>query len=241
MKKIYLICFASLLLATACGESAEKKAKREKTIADSVANVMAKRAQDSLENAKKQQDSIKFFEITSKADALFKTATENNSLIDLSEAKVIYESAETYVVSTYTQDILDNKLKALNTAIENHPETIREKLREKELKNPLDYLSVSNVRIETEVRVFDSNITRIKGKIHNSASVATFKDLKCEMIFYSKTGSVIKKEETTKYDYFEPNSTLNFSFKVKLPSSFDRYEVVIVDAIPCEAEIEGDI
>lgn len=241
MKKIYLICFASLLLATACGESAEKKAKREKAIADSVANVMAKRAQDSLENAKKQQDSIKFFEITSKADALFKTATKNNSLIDLSEAKVIYESAETYVVSTYTQDILDNKLKAINTAIENHPETIREKLREKELKNPLEYLSVSNVRIETEVRVFDSNITRIKGKIHNSASVATFKDLKCEMIFYSKTGSVIKKEETTKYDFFEPNSTLNFSFKVKLPSSFDKYEVVIVDAIPCGDEIEGDI
>lgn len=241
MKKIYLVCIASLLLAIACGESAAERAKREKAIADSVASVLVKRAQDSLENAKKQQDSIKFFEITSKADALFKTATKNNSLIDLSEAKVIYESAETYVVSTYTQDILDNKLKTINTAIENHPETIREKLREKELKNPLEYLSVSNVRIETEVRVFDSNITRIKGKIHNSASVATFKDLKCEMIFYSKTGSVIKKEETTKYDFFEPNSTLNFSFKVKLPSSFDKYEVVIVDAIPCGDEIEGDI
>lgn len=247
MKKSILVIAAGILLFSACGESAEEKAKREQAIADSISNVMAKKAErekDSIaraiESQKREKDSIKCIEIIAKADAIYGDAVRDNSLSGLTEAKNIYESAEMYATSSYIKDMLNRKLRSLNSAIENNPDMMREKLRAKEIKNPLEYLSVSNLRIETEVKILEDNITRIKGKIHNSASVATFKDVKCEMVFYSKTGSIIKKEETTKYDFFEPNSTLNFSFKVKLPSSYDKYDVIIKSAIPCE-EVGGDL
>lgn len=59
--------------------------------------------------------------------------------------------------------------------------------------------------------------TKIKlhGTITNSASVATFKDAVVQIRFYSATKTELFKENYTIYDYFPPNSTIDFELKLE--------------------------
>ena len=55
--------------------------------------------------------------------------------------------------------------------------------------------------IQGKLKSLVKGAVMVKGKIKNTASVATFKDIKYELIFYSKTDAVIKTKNETLYEY----------------------------------------
>jgi len=227
MKKTFFIGLAGILLFAACGESAEEKAKREQAIADSI------RVVDSIKSIE-----TKYKEFLSIADDKYKNAQRTGELSALRDAKSAYKSIEKYIINDTYQEDLDKKLSEINTAIENHPDAIREKLKEKEEKNPLDYLTVTNIDADLKLKSLIKGAVMVKGKIKNTASVATFKDIKYELIFYSKTDAVIKTKNETLYEYIGPNSSKSFSKEVKISDILDkqveRADIVIKDATPVE-------
>ena len=93
MKKIYLVCIASLLLAIACGESATERAKREQAIADSIKTELLKA--DSLKKEQAKADSLKRMQTT--YDSLTKVA--NNLFLNYSiekENQYLNDAQETF-------------------------------------------------------------------------------------------------------------------------------------------------
>ncbi len=56
---------------------------------------------------------------------------------------------------------------------------------------------------------------KVHGKITNSATVATFKDVVVRVTYYSKTETVLGSNDYTIYEIFPPNSVKNFELKIE--------------------------
>ena len=67
-----------------------------------------------------------------------------------------------------------------------------------------------------------------EGEIINTASVAIYHDIKCELTFYSKTGTVIEKEAFIVYENLNPNESIFYQHPTHIPRATERYEISIV-------------
>lgn len=87
-------------------------------------------------------------------------------------------------------------------------EELKEQLRQKECESPNNYLT-GNLSWEGKFKHALSmkvNKLALKCVISSSATMATYKDIKCHVNFLSKTGSVVLEEEFTVYEFIAPNN-----------------------------------
>ncbi len=99
----------------------------------------------------------------------------------------------------------------------------KETLASKEKKNPIAFLYVTGNKRKNLI-----GQTVIKGKISNHASVVSYKDVNVELSFYSKTRTLLEKDNETIYEVINPGQTKSFKTKYFAPKGTDSvgYEIV---------------
>ena len=105
----------------------------------------------------------------------------------------------------------------------NSYEKTKETLGNKEKKNPIAFLSVNGRKKKNLI-----GQTVIKGKITNHASVVSYKDVEVQLLFYSKTRTLLEKDNEVIYEVFPPGGTKNFKTKYFAPKGTDSvgYEII---------------
>ena len=68
------------------------------------------------------------------------------------------------------------------------------------------------------------------GALTNNASIATAKDIKLNVDYYSKTDTKIGNQEVTIFEYIKPDQTVNFKVKVSVPDNVDNFKFQIIEA-----------
>ena len=81
-------------------------------------------------------------------------------------------------------------------------------LEDQETANPKHFLEIDGTWTKNLMGEYV-----IKGRITNSAKIATYKDVKVKISFYSKTGSLMKTEYATVYDYFKSGTSKSYKIK----------------------------
>ncbi len=104
-------------------------------------------------------------------------------------------------------------------------EKTKETLEEKEKKNPTAFLKA----IAHDKRNLIGQ-TVIKGAVTNNAKVCTYKDVELELSFFSKTGTLLEKDNETVYDEIAPGTSANFKTKYFAPKGTDSVGIKIVRA-----------
>jgi len=104
-------------------------------------------------------------------------------------------------------------------------EKTKETLEEKEKKNPTAFLKASAHDKRNLI-----GQTVIKGTVTNDAKVCTYKDVELELSFFSKTGTLLEKDNETVYDEIAPGTSSNFKTKYFAPKGTDSVGIKIVSA-----------
>lgn len=119
------------------------------------------------------------------------------------------------------------------------PAELKMELQMQENSNPKQYLELENVTMQRN-KIKDAGLFSsakydgylITGQVKNSATMAKYKDLKITVELYSKTKTVIENKSFVFYEYYEPNSTNNFSLKIDAPSAMKSFGTFITGATP---------
>lgn len=104
-------------------------------------------------------------------------------------------------------------------------ELTKEKLLEKELKNPAHFLKITGTHKRNIL-----GQTVVKGSISNSAAVAMYKDVKIKLTFYSKTKTLLETDTEVIYEQFFPGDNKHFKTKYFAPKGTDSVALSIVTA-----------
>lgn len=81
-------------------------------------------------------------------------------------------------------------------------------LEEQEKQNPVEFISIDGTYRKNLIGEFV-----FEGTISNTATVATFKDVVLRFRYYSKTKTLLGKENIAIYEFFPPGSTKKFKAK----------------------------
>lgn len=96
-----------------------------------------------------------------------------------------------------------------------------------EKSQPPNFLSASGTFMEN----FWGDKIKIKCKITNKATVASYKDVVIRITFYSKTQTSLGSEEQTLYERFSPTSSKTFNLKVNNYKDVASVGVNVVSAV----------
>ena len=128
------------------------------------------------------------------------------------------------VLSIILLSACNNKAKEAAAEKENYQKAA-ETLLEKEKKNPISFLTVNSNEKHNLL-----GQTVIKGSINNKAKVCTYKDVQLELSFFSKTGTLLEKDNETVYDNIEPGKSADFKTKYFAPKGTDSVAIKILSA-----------
>ena len=128
------------------------------------------------------------------------------------------------VLSIILLSACSNKAKEAAAEKENYQKAA-ETLLEKEKKNPISFLTVNSHEKHNLL-----GQTVIKGSINNKAKVCTYKDVQLELSFFSKTGTLLEKDNETVYDNIEPGKSSDFKTKYFAPKGTDSVAIKILSA-----------
>ncbi len=114
-------------------------------------------------------------------------------------------------------------------------------LKAQEQSSPSSYLTVDNATMKRNL-VREAGVFRdaeydgwlVEGTIKNSATLAKFKDVVLTIELQSQTGTTIEEKDYVLYEFYEPNSTKNFSIKIYPPEETDKFNVFLKTALPTE-------
>ncbi|MCF8273206.1 MAG: hypothetical protein K9I95_05175 [Flavobacteriaceae bacterium] len=119
------------------------------------------------------------------------------------------------------------------------PFELRMELQMEENSNPLQYLKLENISMQRnkikEAGLFSSakyDGYLITGQVKNTASIAKYKDLKITVELYSQTKTLIESKSFIIYEYYEPNSTKDFSLKIDAPNTMKNFGTFVLGASP---------
>jgi len=87
-----------------------------------------------------------------------------------------------------------------------------------EQNDPSRFLKASG----TYNKNFWGTAMKIHGEIENIATVANYKDVVVEVIFYSETETELDRKQYTIYDYFPAHSTKSFEIKADKPAGCNK-------------------
>ena len=120
------------------------------------------------------------------------------------------------------------------------PSELRQQLLEKEQSNPLNYLSVTGSMSENKVKTKHGTFFRssewkvdgymLEGYITNSATIASFKDVKVRINFISSTGSTIDNTDFVVYDFVPANDGISYKEKNYPPEGTVTYGISVLSA-----------
>jgi GYF domain 2 len=99
---------------------------------------------------------------------------------------------------------------------------------EVERANPSSFLAADGNYNRT---LFGKKI-KVHGTVTNRATVANFKDITIEVIYYSDTRSEIERERFVLYDFVPAHSTKSFEWKIKPPSGTNTIGWNAINAVP---------
>ena len=116
-----------------------------------------------------------------------------------------------------------NSKKAL-TEKENY-ELTKKNLRDKEIKSPQNFLTVTGNNKHNLVGQMV-----IKGTVVNKATVAVYKDVDVQLDFYSKTGALLETDKETVYETIHPGQSKSFKTKYFAPRGSDSVALKVLDA-----------
>ena len=128
------------------------------------------------------------------------------------------------VLSIILLSACNNKAQEAAVEKENYQKAA-ETLLEKEKKNPISFLTVNSNEKHNLL-----GQTVIKGSINNKAKVCTYKDVQLELSFFSKTGTLLEKDNETVYDNIEPGKSADFKTKYFAPKGTDSVAIKILSA-----------
>lgn len=97
-----------------------------------------------------------------------------------------------------------------------------------ERANPAQFLDASGTYKET----FFGDKVRVHGTITNNATVAGYKDVVVEIIFYSATETELDRKQYTIYDFFPAHQTKSFELKIVKPQACEKLGWNAVNATP---------
>jgi len=103
----------------------------------------------------------------------------------------------------------------------------KETLAEAEKKAPTRFITIDG---HDKKNILGQTV--IKGTLHNSAKVSSYKDIDVELSFYSKTGTLLQKDHEIIYETIEPGSSTNFKTKYFAPKGTDSVAMRVVAAKP---------
>ena len=101
-------------------------------------------------------------------------------------------------------------------------------LEESERANPNGFLKVTKVTFRQNL----INEWVVEGTVENHASVASYKDVVLDIIYYSKTESELGRKRETLYEFVEPNNYKTFKFKNDGYQEAAQIGIELVSAIP---------
>ncbi len=117
----------------------------------------------------------------------------------------------------------DNKTTA--TVKKDKYEEKKESLEDMEKKDPVRFLSVSSHDKKNLI-----GQTVVKGTLKNRATVASYKDVEIELSFFSKTGSLLEKDNETIYETIAPGKETDFKTKYFTPKGTDSVAIRVLNA-----------
>ncbi len=128
------------------------------------------------------------------------------------------------VLSIILLSACNNKAKEAAAEKEDYQKAA-ETLLEKEKKNPISFLTVNS---HDKHNLLGQTV--IKGSINNKAKVCAYKDVQLELSFFSKTGTLLEKDNETVYDNIEPGKSADFKTKYFAPKGTDSVAIKILSA-----------
>ena len=114
---------------------------------------------------------------------------------------------------------------ACNNVSEKEYENSKEKMMEKEMRNPVDFLSVSHTG---KRNLFGQTVVR--GIIRSNASVSSYENVRVKMLYYNQEGALVENHEEVIKGVLAPKSTLNFKAKYFTPKGTDSVALSIMEA-----------
>lgn len=144
--------------------------------------------------------------------------------------------------SSPSTDNFNDNLTNESPEIEKSPEELRADLKASEQNSPLEYLSCGEVRMTPQERQtrsaglfheaeYEADGAIFRGTISNNATLARFKDARIKILFYSQTNTLIETQNYVIYEYLNPQSGTDFSFKTEsYPQAYDSFRVQLVGA-----------
>jgi hypothetical protein len=111
-------------------------------------------------------------------------------------------------------------------------EEIRAELKAREAESITQFISgKAGINQVDEGSFFETKIVQyFSGSLTNSAVMATVKDVRLNVDFYSKTNTKIGNQEIVIYDYIKPGSTVNFKEQINIPDKVEEFKFQIIDA-----------
>ena len=104
-------------------------------------------------------------------------------------------------------------------------ETSKMTISEIESKNPKKFLKVEGRDKHNLI-----GQTVVKGKISNTATVVSYKDITIKISFFSKTGTLLEEDEETIYNEVKPGQTIEFKSKFYAPKGSSDVKLNVVNA-----------
>lgn len=104
-------------------------------------------------------------------------------------------------------------------------EKTKEVMREKEEKNPSDFLIV---KANDRRNLFGQTV--IKGTLTNKARIAIFKDIALKLSFYSKTNVLLETDKETVFEVLHPGESKSFKTKYFAPKGTDSVALDVLTA-----------
>jgi hypothetical protein len=98
-------------------------------------------------------------------------------------------------------------------------------LEEVEKKSPLRFLSVTGTDKKNLL-----GQTVLKGKLHNSGKIVTYKDVNLKLLFYSKTGTLLEEDQEVVYESVAPGGDVSFKTKYFAPKGTDSVAMKVLSA-----------
>ena len=124
-----------------------------------------------------------------------------------------------------------NNLKQNSGSYSTDPATYQEKImtvEEIEKADPAKFLDASGNYNEN----FWGDAMKVHGTIKNNATVANYKDVLVEVIFYSGTDTELDRKQYQIFDYFPAHTTKAFELKIDKPSACKKLGWNAVSATP---------
>lgn len=105
----------------------------------------------------------------------------------------------------------------------------KEQLERQEHNQPLSFLSVASNDKKNWL-----GKTVVKGKVANTASVSSYKDVRIKLLSYHKDGRMLEEHEDVIGGVIKPNTSKDFKLRYRLPKGADSIALSIMSATVVE-------